>query len=158
MLPAIIAVLVVVGLLVSNYQKEVGLAEPNKGGCAAVAAATVALELATEPDGAGYAAFSDALLVATVARRNVPITNPADIRLDHELADALDCLSAGREAWQTEIDQTWDPETHGTAVYWRAMHPSVDLSGEQAVTSAVVRRVACEQAHEILKEAAELAE
>jgi len=39
LLPAIIVAIVVIGLVVSNFQKEAGLAQPSKGGIAAVAAA-----------------------------------------------------------------------------------------------------------------------
>ena len=157
LIPIAIAVLVVVGILVSNYQKEVGIAKPTSGGRAAVAAASVALELSSGTGVSDYTAFSDALLTAKIAHRNMPVMNPADTRLEHRLAETLDCLSAAREAWQTEIDQTWSPETHGLATFWVAMHPSVRIAGE-VLTAAGVRETSTTQAREILEQAAELAE
>ena len=157
MLPAIIAILVVVSLLVSNYQKEVGISKPNNGGRAAVATATAALELSSGTSVSEYTAFSDALLVAKVARRNIPLINAADTRLDHQLGEALDCLSAVREAWQTEIDGTWNDDTHGLATYWTAMHPSVGLSGD-ALTATDVRTTSMTEAREIIDQAVELAD
>jgi hypothetical protein len=157
LIPIVIAVVVVVGLLVSNYQKEVGIARPNNGGRAAVAAASVALELSSGTGVSDYTAFSDALLTAKVAQRNMPLMNPADTRLEHRLAEALDCLSAAREAWQTEIDQTWSPETHGVATFWVAMHPSVRIAGG-ALTAAGIRETSTTQAREVIEKAAELAD
>ena len=157
MLPAIIAILVVVSLLVSNYQKEVGISKPNNGGRAAAAAVTVALELSSGTSISEYTAFGNALLVAQVAGRNVPLINAADTRLDHRLAEALDCLSAVREAWQTEIDGTWNDETHGVATYWNAMHPSVGLSGD-ALTATDVRTSGIAKAREIIDKAVALAD
>jgi hypothetical protein len=157
LIPAVIAVVVVAGLLVSNYQKEVGIAKPTNGGRAAVAAASVALELSSGTGVSDYTAFSDALLTAEVAHRNMPIMNPADTRLEHRLAAALDCLSAAREAWQTEIDQTWSPETHGVAAFWVAMHPSVSIEGGP-LTAAGVRETSIAQARKVLEQAAQLAD
>lgn len=157
MVPAIIAVLIAVSFLLSNYQKELGISKPNNGGRAAVAAAAVALELSSGADVSDYAAFSDAVLVAVVARRSVPITNAADTRLDHRLAEILDCLSAAREAWQTEIDGTWNDHTHGVATYWTATHPAAGISGD-ALTAADVRAMSVAEARDIIEQAAELAD
>lgn len=157
MVPALIAIMVVAGLLVSNYQKEVGIAEPNKAGRDAVAAGAVALGLSAGTGASDYAAFAHALRVALVANRNMPLTNPADIRLDHQLAAILDCLSAAREAWQTELDGTWNPDTHGLVAYWMALHPSAGITGG-ALTAAGVRETAAARARELLQDAADLAE
>jgi len=155
--PAIIVVLAIIGLLVSNYQKEVGFTEPHNGGRAAVAAAAIAVELSAGSDAAEYSAFSDALLVAVVAERNAPLVNAADTRLHHQLTTLLNCLSAAREAWQTEIEGTWDPGTHGLSEYWTATHRSASIAGD-GLTAAAVRDISTARARQVLKEAAELAD
>jgi hypothetical protein len=155
LLPVAIVAIVLATILVSNYQTETGIAEPNKAGCAAVSAAIVARDLLRDGAG-GYSAYSDALLVATVARKNAPRINPADTRLDHLLIEALDCLAAAREAWQAEIDQTWNPEIHGVAIYWKAAHPSLDVTEEGALTAVDIREFASARASELLEKAADL--
>ncbi|MBN1628122.1 MAG: hypothetical protein JW990_00010 [Thermoleophilia bacterium] len=153
--PIVIAGIVIVGLLVSNYQKEMGIAEPSEGGRAAVAATFAALELSrgTSPD--AYKTFSDALLVAAVAKRNMAIINVADTRLDHQLTKVFDCLYAAREAWQAQVDQTWDDAVHGTAVYWQTMHPAIGAAGDR-LTAPGVRESSVARASETLEEAARL--
>jgi hypothetical protein len=158
LLPVAILVATVAGVLVSSYQKELGLSEPGVGGCAAVAAVASARGLS---EGAGendYMAFSRALLVAAVAYRNMPLLNPADTRLKHLLAQTLDCLTALREAWQAEIEQTWDPETDGSPLYWDALHPMVEIPDEGALSAGEVRSVCAEQATELLEKAVSLAD
>jgi hypothetical protein len=159
LLPAVIVIVAVIGLVVSNYQKEVGLAEPNKGGTAAVAAATEASDASSGAGVQDYRDFSEALLVAMTARSNAALINAADTRLDHLLAEALDCLSAVREAWQAEIEGTWDPATHGTAAYWSALHPVASIpavAGAGPLTAGEVRDIFRERVTEILAEATDL--
>jgi hypothetical protein len=158
-LPVVIVVLAVIGLVVSNFQKEVGLAEPNKGGTAAVAAALAAIDISRGVGTDDYREFGEALLVALAARNNAALINAADTRLDHLLAEALDCLVALREAWQAEIDQTWSPETHGTAAYWNVLHPAVNVAaetGDPPLTADDLRDVFRERATAILAEATDL--
>ncbi|OFW57889.1 MAG: hypothetical protein A2133_01445 [Actinobacteria bacterium RBG_16_64_13] len=158
LLPVIIVVVAAVGLVVSNFQKEAGIMGANKAGRAAVAAAVTARNLAQGQGAADYSAYSSAVLAATVARRNIPLINPADTRLDNLLVEAVDCLAAGREAWQTELDQTWDQATHGVPGYWKALHPALDISTGGPLTSTEVRRFASERASKILETAIGLAE
>ncbi|MBN1629660.1 MAG: hypothetical protein JW990_07850 [Thermoleophilia bacterium] len=153
--PIVIAGIVIVGLLVSNYQKEIGIAEPTAGGRAAVAATFAALELSRGADLDAYETFSDALLVAAVAKRNMAIINVADTRLDHQLTKVFDCLYAAREAWQAQVDRTWDDEVHGTAVYWQTMHPAIGATGDR-LTASGVRESSVARAAETLEEAARL--
>jgi cytochrome b len=159
LLPAAVVVIAVIGVVVSNYQKEVGLAEPSKGGTAAVAAAIAARDLSKGTGADAYRGFGEALLVAMVARNNAALINTADARLDNLLAEALDCLTALREAWQAELEGTWNPETHGEATYWSAMHPAVTITagaGDGPLTAGEVRDFCREKAAEILKEAGDL--
>lgn len=122
--------MVVVIIVASNYQKEVGIVEPGKGGREAVAAAAEARSAAASEVGlVGYDAFSKALVVAEVATRNMPITNAAEIRLKHALEDVLDCLRASREAWYADLEQTWDPAVQGSPRYWQTLHPGLLLDG-----------------------------
>lgn len=157
LLPVIIVLIAVIGLVVSNFQKEAGIAEPSKGGVAAVAAAAAAFDRSRGSGAAGYQEFNEALLVAAVARRNAPLLNPADTRLDNLLVRLLDSLFALREAWQTEIDQTWNPDIHGTAAYWNVLHPALDVPRGAPLTMAEVRELCRARATEILQEAMDLA-
>jgi len=157
LLPALIILAAVAGLVVCNFQKEVGIAAPSKGGTAAVAAAAEAFDRSDGTGAAGYQAFNEALLVAVVARKNAPIMNPADTRLDNVLVRLIDCLSALREAWQSELDQTWDPETHGTAVYWNVLHPALEMRAGDTPTSTGLRGLSRARAAALLKEAVDLA-
>lgn len=156
-MPAAIVAIAVIGLLLSNFQKEAGIIRPSKGGIAAVAAAAAAVESAEGVGGAGHRDFSEALLVAAVAQRRAPLINPADARLANMLAKIIDCLYALRETWQTEMDQTWDPETHGTVAYWSVLHPALEISAEGPLTSDDVRGACLKRAGEILEEATDLA-
>jgi hypothetical protein len=155
--PAVILVAVVAVVVASNYQKEVGLAEPSKGGRAAVAAMAAAYDLSTGTGAADYQVFSEALLVAAAARNNAPAMNPSDTRLDHLLLDAYDCLAAVREAWQAEIDQSWDPEIQGASGYWNSLHPTAQIAGDRTLTAGDVRRICGEQAGGLLEQALDLA-
>jgi hypothetical protein len=159
--------IVVIGLVVSNFQKEAGLAQPSKGGIAAVAAAAAAVDRAAGTGATDYQGFSEALLVVSVAKNNAPLINSADTRLETLLVKIVDCLSALREAWQAELDRTWDPQTHGTATYWRVLHPALEISAGSApsegtalsagtLTPADVRTLSHERASALLEEAIDL--
>lgn len=157
-LPAAIVGIAVIGLVVSSFQKETGLAAPSDSGRAAVAAAAeVDRALTGGTDSGAYAGFSTALLVATVARKNMVVANPADTRLDHLLLSALDCFTAVREAWQAELAHAWDPQTHGSPEYWSALHPFVRISTDGPLAPADVRRLCGAQASEFLEKAIDLA-
>ena len=157
LLPVTIAIMVALILLVSNFQKEAGLSHASAGGVAAVAAASAARDLASGEGPDRFAAFSDAYLVAMVARDNAPAMNAVDSRLDNVLLEMLDCLTAVREAWQAQVANIWDPATQGLSVYWKAMHPSIQVSGTGTLTAADVRRMALEQITTLLHEAVGLA-
>lgn len=152
----IIVAIGVVGFVVSNLQKEAGIAEPGKGGVAAVAAALSATDASLATDEDGYRRFSQALLVASVATRNLPIVNPADTRLEVLLVKTIDCLSALREAWQADIDGIWDLGTHGTAAYWRVLHPAVEMPAGRSLLPADIRAECYERAVDVLDKAADL--
>jgi len=157
-LPAIIVVLAALGLVVSNFQEETGLAAPGKGGLAAVAAAVEAREAASGGGSTGYDEFSESLRVALAKTNNMPITNPAETRLQAALTSALDCLSAGREAWQAEIEQAWDPAFHGSAGYWRVFHPALTQREATGLSSEDVRLWSTASADHWLEKALDLAE
>jgi hypothetical protein len=157
-LPVAIVIIAVLGLVLSNYQKEAGLIQAGAGGRAAVAAAVTAESLVSADGGAAeYAAFSKALLVALVARRNMAVTNPAETRLDHRLASVLDFLSAVREAWQADLDHTWDPQIQGDPAYWRSLHPGVEIGSSGPLTPAAVREAYRAEAGRWLEDAVDLA-
>ena len=141
---------------VPNFQKEAGIARPSREEWPAVAAAVRRSIARTAPARQLPRRFNEALLVATVARRNAPLLNPADTRLDNLLVRIMDCLFALREAWQTEIDHTWKADTHGLAMYWNVLHPAVRLSPGITVTTAELRGLCRARAAEILKEAVDL--
>lgn len=158
-LPVAVALIAAIGFLLSNYQKEAGLVEPGTGGRAAVGAAAVAQSLIVQEGGADdYAAFSKALAVALVARTNMAVTNPAETRLDHRLAALLDCLSAVREVWQAELDQTWDPDIQGDPTYWRVLHPGCTIDAEGRLTPQTVRETCRVAASRLLDSAVDLAD
>lgn len=129
LLPVAIAVMIVAIIVVSNYQKEVGIADPGKGGRVAAAAAAEAQSAALGTGPVGYDTFSKALAVAEVEARNLAVTNPAGTRLRHLLEYLLDCLRASREAWHLELEQAWDPAVQGSYRYWLTLHPSLLPSG-----------------------------
>jgi hypothetical protein len=88
----------------------------------------------------------------------MPITNPAETRLQAALTSTLDCLSAGREAWQAELDQAWDPVFHGSAGYWHALHPALTDSEGSGLTPEQVRQWASASADRWLDKALDLAD
>jgi hypothetical protein len=158
LIPAVIIVLAIIGLLISNFQREAGLIKPGETGRAAVAAAVQAQQaLVAASDSAGYADFSAALLVAAVAHRNMPVTNAAETRLDSLLGRIVDCLTAAREAWQAELNDAWDPSTHGRSTYWSALHPAFAAPTGRALTAADVRDLCAAQASELIDKAIDLA-
>ena len=157
-MPAVLIGLIVVIVLVSSFQVELGLAEPGKGERAAIAAAVDAADLSAGEGAEGYAAFGRALLVATIARENAAPTDAADVRVDNLLTDALDCLYALRETWQAEIDGAWDTQTYGSAVYWNTLHPLLSVTPQGPITPATLREVARTRASEFIARAVELAD
>ncbi len=120
--PAIIVLIAVVTFVLSNYQEEAGIAEPGKAGVAAVAALVEAERAASGDGEAGYDLFSKALTVAAAKAYNMTTTNAAETRLLAVVANAVDCLKAGRETWQAELEQDWDPAVNGSASYWLTLH------------------------------------
>ncbi len=156
LLPVILVVIAVGGWVISSYQKEAGIIEASKGGPEAVSTAVAAhvYSQGTTPD--DYRAFADALLVAEVARRNLPVLNPADTRVARLLLQAVDCLLAAREAWQADLDARWDPAVQGVAAYWQTVHPWLDMPADTGLAPADIRRVAGEQASAFLQQAIDL--
>jgi len=153
-----ILMIVVVGVVVSNFQVELGLMEPGKGERAAVAAVVAAQEASSGNGADDYAVFSQALLVATVALRDAAPTNPADLRVDNLLGQALDCMRALREAWLAEVETTWDPQTHGSPGYWNGLHPAMGVTEKAPLAPGDIRRIGAAQATEFIERALDLAD
>lgn len=139
LLPAAIIIFAVATLVVSSYQKEAGIVAPGKGGLAAVAAVSEARDAASGTGAEAYDAFSKSLAVAAVQTRNMAITNPAETRLQTALGNAVDCLSASREAWRSETEQAWDPAVEGSPGYWRTLHPALTEQAGGSLSAAQVR-------------------
>lgn len=156
LLPAAIIAMAVMGFALSNRQEELGLMDPGKSSRAALAAALAARDTAGGAGPAGYKTYSEALLVAIVAQKNAPLSNAADTRVRQLLAEALDCLSAAREAWQAELDGVWDPAVNGSPGYWNTLHPALSISGEEPLTAAEVRRIAGDRVTVLLEKATDL--
>ncbi len=136
LLPALVVAIVALTLVLSNFQKEMGIAEPGKGGVAAVAAVAEAQAGVAGSGAAAYDMFSKSLAVAVVETRNMPITNAAETRLRTALDNTLDCLLAAREAWQADLEQAWDPAVDGSAGYWQTLHPSLQPPSKNSALSA----------------------
>jgi len=153
---AAIVVIVVLGVLVTKFQLELGLVEPGKGARAAVAAATEVDQVLEA--GADYDEFSDALRVAIVAHFRMPVANTADGRVWHILDPALDCWSAVREAWQVDLEGQWDHESFGDADYWRGAHRSLTLDGLDDVTVDRLIEACRQEGAEYLEQAVGLVE
>ena len=136
LLPAAIIIIAVVTLVLSNYQKEAGLAKPGKSGAAAVAAVAEAREAASATDAPGYDRFSKSLAAGMVATRDIGITNPSETRLQIALTNTLDCLSASREAWQAQLEQSWDRTVDSSPDYWRTLHPALAGDGKGPLAHA----------------------
>jgi hypothetical protein len=140
LLPAAIVIIAVVATVLSSYQTEAGIVKPGKGGRAAVAAVAEAQSAASGTGAAAYDAFSKSLMAAKSEANNMAVTNAAETRLQTALANTLDCLMASREAWQAQIEQTWDPAAVGSAGYWLTLHPSLlPEAPEGALSAAQVR-------------------
>ena len=135
-LPAAIIIVAVLTFVLSNYQKEVGIVRPGKGGVAAAAAAAEAQSATTGSDAAAYDTFSKSLMAAESESNNMAVTNPAETRLQTALINTLDCLSASREAWQTQLDGSWDPAVYGSAEFWQTLHPSLLPNSQSGTLSA----------------------
>lgn len=148
LLLAMLGVLLVAGVVLSNFQREVGLASPGSSGRAAVAAA-VDVDHALS-SGAGYEEFSEALRVALVARRNMVVSNTADVDLEHALSVIMDCYQAIREAWQADIEGAWDVDSYGDPSYWRAAHPGLDIPSTGVLEADDVKRACQAQASNTL--------
>jgi len=158
LLPLAIVGMAVAIVVVSNFQKEVGIAKPGKGGRAAVAAAAEAQAAASGTSPIDYDAFSKALSVAFVESRNMAITNPAETRLRHALDRLLDCLLAAREAWQAELEQVWNRTIQGSPDYWLAIHSGLlkDAPARGQLSAVQVRKWSVAGAGHWLKEALDL--
>lgn len=156
LIPIVVIGLAVIGLVVSNFQKEVGLAAPGASGKTAVAAAAgVERVLASEE---GYATFNSALLVAVIAHENMAAVNPADTRLDHMLSGVLDCYTALREAWQTQNDGIWDATVQGDPSFWVTLHPFLEFDDDANLGPEAVISRCRSQASRLLAQALDLAE
>lgn len=159
MFPLVIVIIVGVSLVLSNFQKEVGLAKPGKGGRAAAAAAASAQDAATGTGAADFETFSRSLLVAISETDNMAILNVADNSLRIALSNLLDCLRAAREAWQADLGGYWDPVVDGSATYWLTLHPSLSPPQEtQGLSPVQVREWATSAAHSWLLKVLDLAE
>jgi hypothetical protein len=145
---AMLGVLLIAGVVLSNFQQEVGLAEPGSSGRAAVAAAAQVDRALSS--GAGYEEFSEVLRVALVAHRNMVVSNTADVALEHMLSDILDCYQAAREAWQADIEGAWNAETYGDPAYWRAAHPGLEIRSAGVLEVEDVKRACRARASETL--------
>ena len=130
---AALVTFVVLGIGVSRFQLELGLAEPSIGAREAVAVAVEVDRVMTAD--ADYEEFSTALRVALVAHRTYAVRNTADGRVGHLLRSALDCYLIAREAWQAELEGAWDAETYGDPEYWSAAHPNVDFLGDAVLAA-----------------------
>ena len=157
LIPAVVVALAVIGLVISSFQQEAGIITPGESGRAAVAAAAEARQ-ALSPGAGGYEEFSAALLVALAAHRNMPVTNPAETGLDHELRSVLACLDAARRAWQAEVDGVWDPDIQGRSTYWKALYPTLIPPGDGLLTAQGVRETYGAQATGFLNKAVDLAD
>ena len=147
-----------VTLVLSNYQKEAGIAAPGKGGVPRWPPSPRRRGAASGAGAAGYDAFSKSLAVAIVEARNMAITNPAETRLQIDLVKTLDCLSAAREAWQAELDQAWDPAVDGSPGYWRTLHPALTEWAAGPLSAEQVREWSAAGADYWLQKAVDLVE
>lgn len=152
---AAVATLVLVVLL-STFSVELGLVQP--GANARRVALAVAEIDATLAPGASFVEFSEALRAAQAARRALAVRNAADNRVGHAVDRALDCYTAVRDAWQTELVGDWDEAVHGVPAYWRSFHPSLALPGVSGADPAVLRGVMAAEALAHARAALELVE
>ncbi len=153
LLPVLVIAMAVAGWVISSYQEEAGIIDAGKGSPAAVSAVLTARAYALGEKASGYETFTEALLVAEIKRRDLPVFNPVDTRISRLLTQALDCLHAAREAWQADLDAQWDPSVQGAPVYWQALHPSLAVPDDATLTPLELRRLAVERASSILDQA-----
>jgi hypothetical protein len=139
LIPVVIVAIAVIGLVVSSFQKEVGLAAPGEDGRAAVAAALEVDDVLES--GESDAVLSSALLVALSAHNAMAPTNTADTRLDHLLTGVLDCYAALWEARRADTDGIWDDQIQGDPHFWETLHPFLDFpDGSGLTVNSVVSR------------------
>lgn len=155
LIPVVIIAIAVAGLIISSFQKEVGLASPGTSGRAAVAAAAGVERVLSADE--GYPIFSTAFLAALTAHDNMVVANPADTRLDHLLTGVMDCYKALREAWQTDFDDNWEEDVQGETLFWNARHPFLDLEARHTLTLEDVIAHCRNQASMLLAQAVDLA-
>ncbi len=132
LLPVVIILIAVVTLVMSSYQKEAGIIDPGKGGTVTVAALAEAQAAATGSGEAAYDAFGKTLTVAMSEVNNMAITNPAETRLQLIVGNAVDAMRAQREAWAAQLSGDWDPAVDGSAAYWWALHPGMQVESRPA--------------------------
>lgn len=149
--------IVAAAVIVSRFAPDVGLARPGDATRAVVA--DVASVEAVLAEDRGLQAVGEALRAAQASRHTCPVRNTADGRVLHLVDGALDAYSAYREAWQADLEGSWDSETLGDPVYWRASHPDLEFApAADPLTAAQVRDVARERARELLSQALDEAE
>lgn len=156
----LLGVLIVAGVVLSNYQKQLGISKPSNGAKAAVAAA-ISLQRVAASGQDDYRAYSEAVRVALVAHKRLSLRNPIDPQVRAELGRALTCYSAAREAWQAEVEGEWDDDVYGDRDYWRAIHPDVAESlafppGEEPLTLEDVKAACFAAADGYLERAVDL--
>jgi hypothetical protein len=139
LVPGVLAVFVLLAVALSSFQQELGLSEPGVSARAAVAAAQ-AVDDALGAD-ADYGDYSETLLVAVVARRNIVTDGPPNIEVDHVVRRALEYYVAVREAWQAELDGAWDPAIQGDPRFWEAAHPGLEVPGSAPLDPSRLRQV-----------------
>ena len=120
-----VAILVIGGIVLSNFQREAGVAEASAGSLAAVAAAEEAARVLEE--GQSYGEFEAAMRVAVVAHDRIVLFNAVDNDVRLEIGHALDCLEMARRAWQASDAGDWVEGVHDRAGLWQAVLPAMDL-------------------------------
>ena len=151
-----LGVIVVIAVVVTTLLPALGLAKPGNSGRAAVAAAAD-VDRVLSSAGSDYILFSTTLMVALVAHNNMVVANSGDVELDHLLGGVLDCYSAGREAWQAELENRWSPDTFADPEFWRAAHPLLKAPKLAPLTLNVVLEACRAQAARTLANAIKLA-
>jgi hypothetical protein len=152
----VIAVLLSCGVALSNYSVELGLSHAS---CGAIRAAAITAEVESDLEAEeGFFTFSETLRTALVATRKLAVNNPADGRVQAELGKALDCYSALRQSWQTELEGAWDPAVHGDPAYWRLFHRAVELDSAGPLDPAEMRELLRGEARTHVEEALRVVE
>ncbi|MFU8891164.1 MAG: hypothetical protein ACNA76_05835 [Anaerosomatales bacterium] len=146
-----VVIVLAAAVAVTAYSVELGLARPSVNTRRiVVAVAEVDGALARDAD---FREFSEALYAGLAARRSLAVRNPADSRVNRALIGALDCYSALRESWQTELEGDWDPSLHGDPAYWRSFHPAIDLADAAPLSAAGLRTALRAEARAYLDDA-----